>query len=93
MSWAEDEGYDAYWGDEEQHPSIDFDRGYWTDKNGDRYNIQNMQVQHIKNCINILKRTQEKWDYPEEDLREIKAKIKEFQKELNRRHNFKGKAF
>lgn len=85
MSWAEDEGYDIYDGLEDNIPSIDFTDGEWTDADGNTHQIKTMDVRYIKNCIAVLKRTQEKWDYPKEDLREIKYKIREFESELNRR--------
>lgn len=94
MSWAEDEGYDIYDGPEDQMPSIDFTDGEWTDADGNTRQIKDMEMRHIKNCIGVLKRTQAKWNYPREDLREIKYKIREFHGEINRRHHhFKGKAF
>lgn len=91
MSWAEDEGYDIYDGPEDQMPSIDFTDGEWTDADGNTHQIKQMEMRHIKNCIGVLKRTLVKWDYPREDKREIKYKLREFHEEIARRHNFTGK--
>lgn len=56
MSWAEDEGIDAYWGDEYSPPQLGLEvddkfRHYWTTKAGDEIYIEDMEVSHIKNIL------------------------------------------
>ena len=89
MSWADDEGY--WYDPEDMRPSIEFEDGEWTDADGNTKQISDMSTFHVKNCIGVLERTQEKWDYPDYDLKEIKHKIREFKDELKRRNNFKNK--
>jgi hypothetical protein len=56
MSWAEDMGYDAYYGDDMRQKLgllLDPDemRLYWTTKSGDHIFIEDMETSHIKNII------------------------------------------
>lgn len=90
MSFAEDEGYDAYDG-EEIAPSIYYVKGIWTDAEGNNHQIKDMGISYIKNCINVLEKTKTEWDYFPEDLGQINKKIAEFKKELIKRTKFKEK--
>lgn len=85
---------DLNWYDGEPSiPSIDFTDGEWTDAEGNTHQIKDMEIQYIKNCIGVLKRTTKKWDYPNGDKAEIRHKISEFEAELKRRQSFEGKSF
>lgn len=89
MSYIEDNNYDVEFGGT---PVIDFEKGYWTDKQGKRWKLSEMETRHINNCVRVLERTKEEYDYDDWELRDINAKIKEFKKELNRRSRFPGNA-
>ena len=89
MSWADDEGY--YFDPEDMRPSIEFEVGEWTDADGKTHQISDMEIRYIKNCIGVLKRTKEEWDYPDYDLEAINDKIAEFEKELENRSTFNNK--
>lgn len=91
MSWGEDEGIDFY--DGPTHPSINFTDGKWTDAKHNTHQIKDMEIRHIQNCIDVLKHTTKKWDYPNGDKAEIRHKINEFEAELKRRQSFEGKSF
>lgn len=54
----------------------DYDKGYWTTKNGDRLKIEQMETSHIKNTIAMLKRKNNE-DY--------NNKIEELEEELLKR--------
>lgn len=62
----------------------DYDRGYWTTKNGKRISIREMETLHIKNTINLLKRNIEKLDDTSRDYYDdyFNYKINELEKEL-----------
>lgn len=60
MSWAEDEGIDAWdvSNDDELKQSfiinLDHNLAIWTDKQGKIYNIVDMKTDHIANCIKFM---------------------------------------
>lgn len=56
-------------------------KGDWTQRDGTVINISDMEHSHIQNCIQMLKRQEEK--YGTDDIRE--AWIDRFTKELERR--------
>ena len=94
MSWAEDEGYDAYDPTDFDDPVFEYETGIWTTAEGKRIKVKNMEVSHIKNVVAWLKRTREKVVEEtgnENDLLEIDAKIEEFDEELERRSTFNNK--
>ena len=49
MSWAEDEGYDAY-----DPTDFDDDLNTWHMKNGRSIAVEDMEISHIKNCLKML---------------------------------------
>jgi len=93
MSWAEDQGYDAFGFGDNIAPSILFVKGKWTDALGNTKKIKNMDIGNIENCIRVLKKSMENWSHIEEDEKEINDKILEFEKEISKRHKFKGRKF
>lgn len=70
----------------------DYDRGYWTTKDGRRLKISLMETSHIKNTINLLKRNIEKLDKYERNYYEdyFYFKIDEFEEELKKRDVYKN---
>lgn len=52
MSWAEDEGYDAYWPDDQD----DDDFEVWHMKDGKSIAVSDMEISHMKNCIRMFER-------------------------------------
>jgi len=96
MSWAEDNGYDMYDGDEiDQSPHFEYESGYWETKDGRRIPIRKMDTYHMLNCIKWLEKILAEYrDQIEHDsILEIEAKIEEFQDELQHRKKalLKGK--
>ncbi len=68
---------------------LDYDRKYWTTRDGKRLKIEEMESSHIRNCINLLKRNITKLN--ENDLEDeyyinyFEFKINEFEKELKKK--------
>ena len=64
-----------------------YDRGYWTTKDGRNLKIELMETSHIKNTINLLKRNLKKLDKYEMEYYEdyFEFKINEFEEELKKR--------
>lgn len=62
----------------------DYDKGYWTIKDGKRLNIREMETSHIKNTINMLKRSIKTMDKDFKDYYEdyFNFKIDELEEEL-----------
>lgn len=56
--------------------------GMWTQKDGTRIAVEDMETSHIQNCIRMLTRQIER--YGSDDIRE--AWIEVFDKELRRRY-------
>lgn len=70
---------------------IDYDKGYWTTKDGRNLKIELMETSHIKNTINLLKRNITKLVGEEKDyyIDYFNFKINEFEKELKKRDVYK----
>ena len=70
---------------------IDYDRGYWTTKAGDRLKIELMESNHIYNCIKLLKRKLKEMDEDYKMAYEdyMLFKIKEFENEIKKRKLYK----
>lgn len=77
MSYIEDMGYDSF------DPEKEADIGFWTTLQGIRLKIEDMETNHIFNCINMLRRHPDFKDNPI-----IQIKINEFEKEINKRVGF-----
>lgn len=69
----------------------DYNRRYWTTRDGRNLKIETMETSHIKNTINLLKRNIEKLDEDEKNVYEnyFKFKINEFEQELQKRDVYK----
>lgn len=65
----------------------DYDRKYWTTREGKRLKIELMETSHIKNTINLLKRNINKLDKDELNYYEdyYNFKINELENELKKR--------
>lgn len=74
---------------------VDYNRGYWTTKDGKNLKIELMETSHIKNTINLLKRNITKLVGEEKDYYEdyFNFKINEFEKELKKRDLYKRHIF
>lgn len=70
---------------------LDYDKGYWTTKDGKNLKIELMETSHIKNTINLLKRNIAKLDSVEKKYYEdyFEFKINEFENELKKRDVYK----
>lgn len=92
MSWAEDNGYDAFDEDDlrRMQPNFEYETGIWETADGKRLKISEMEVSHIKNCIAYLNRAKESTNDPD-NLLEIGAKLEEFEEELEKRSHFNNK--
>lgn len=51
MSWAEDEGYDAY-----DPTDYDDDMNVWHMKDGKTIAVSDMEISHMKNCIKMFEK-------------------------------------
>lgn len=94
MSWAEDEGYDAYDPTDFDDPVFEYETGIWTTAEGKRLRIKDMEVSHLKNVIAWLQRTKKKVEEETgnpNDLLEIGAKLEELEEELENRSHFNNK--
>ena len=69
----------------------DYDRKYWTTRDGKRLKIELMETSHIKNTINLLKRNISKLDKDELEYYEdyYNFKINELEYELKKRVVYK----
>lgn len=69
----------------------DYDRRYWTTRDGKRLKIELMETPHIKNTINLLKRNINKLDKDELEYYEdyFNFKINELEYELKKRDVYK----
>lgn len=62
---------------------IDYDKGYWTTKDGKRLDIREMETDHIQNTIKLLKRNIHKVEDEDEAYKNyVEYKIKELEKEI-----------
>lgn len=70
---------------------LDYDRKYWTTRDGKRLKIELMETSHIKNTINLLKRNISKLDKDELEYYEnyYNFKINELEYELKKRDVYK----
>ena len=70
---------------------LDYDRKYWTTRDGKRLKIELMETSHIKNTINLLKRNISKLDKDELNYYEdyYNFKINELKYELKKRDVYK----
>lgn len=73
-----------------------YEENYWETKNGEKIKICDMEIDHIKNTINYLKKHTDFYDisgggfdidsmYYEDNSYLVEKKIKELQYELNKR--------
>lgn len=67
---------------------IDYNKKYWTTRDGKTIEIELMETSHIKNTINLLKRNLEKINEPEYK-NYIEFKIDELKRELKKRDVYK----
>ncbi len=61
----------------------DYDKGYWTTRDGKRLDIREMETEHIQNTIKLLKRNISKVEDEDEAYKNyIEYKISELEKEI-----------